>query len=191
MSETAAAREDGEPDEPHAEGEAARWPGSASTPSSATGPADYALINLTFLAGLAGVAALAQRRLRDDGEVVGLKELPMFGVAAFALADVLAKQKIMTWLREPFVEESAEHRPVGPEGTGLQFALGELLTCTRCVGAWSALGLVGLRVAAPAAGRTVAGVLTAAGINHFLQASFSVVSDLADVVASKANPALS
>ncbi|HEY8866423.1 MAG TPA: DUF1360 domain-containing protein, partial [Solirubrobacteraceae bacterium] len=88
---------------------------------------------------------------RRDG--VPLRELPVIGVAAFALADVLAKQKVTTWLREPFVEEGADHKPVRPEGSGLRYALGELVTCTRCVGAWCALGLVGLRIAAPRPGR--------------------------------------
>jgi len=92
-----------------------------------------------------GVAALAARGDRHPS--VPLRELPVIGIAAFALADVLAKQKVTTWLREPFVEENADHKPVRPEGSGLRYALGELVTCSRCVGAWCALGLVGLRLA--------------------------------------------
>ena len=42
-----------------------------------------------------------------------------------------------------------------PKGRRLRYAVGELLTCTRCTGAWSALGLVALRLHSPAAGRTV------------------------------------
>ena len=34
-----------------------------------------------------------------------------------------------------------------PKGRRLRYAVGELLTCTRCMGAWSALGLVALRAA--------------------------------------------
>ena len=43
-----------------------------------------------------------------------------------------------------------------PKGRRLRYAVGELMTCTRCMGAWSALGLVALRVHSPPAGRTVA-----------------------------------
>lgn len=166
-----------------------RWPGAASTPVGATDPADYALINLTYLAGLAGVAAIFRRRERQARDALGLRELPVLGAAAFAMADVLAKQKVTTWLREPFVEEGADHKPVRPEGSGLRYALGELLTCTRCVGAWCALGLVGLRAASPATGRAVSGVLATAGANHFLQASFSLLCEKGNKTAAEAEAA--
>ena len=151
-----------------------------------TRPADYAIINLAYLAGLAGVATLARRRHRQGGEQIPLRELPVLGAAAFAMADVLAKQKVTTWLREPFVEESSDHRPVRPEGSGLRYALGELLTCTRCVGAWAALGLVGLRTASPVTGRAVNGVLAIAGANHFVQASFGLLCETTEKTAAEA-----
>lgn len=167
---------------------ALRWPGASSTPLGVTDPSDYALINATYVAGLAGVAAIFRRRERR-GDALALRELPVLGAAAFAMADVLAKQKVTTWLREPFVEESADHRPLRPEGTGLAYALGELLTCTRCLGAWCALGLVGLRAASPASGRAVSAVLAATGANHFLQAAFSLLSEQANKTAAQATAA--
>ncbi len=191
MSQTNAPSQDEQPTgEERERGERAeRWPGAASTPEGATDPGDYALINLTYLAGLGGVAALVRRRQRQGRDALSLGELPVLGLAAFAMADVLAKQKVTTWLREPFVQESAEHRPVRPEGSGLRYALGELLTCTRCVGAWCALGLVGLRAASPATGRAVGGVLATAGANHFLQASFSLLCEKASKTAAEASAA--
>ena len=160
---------------PPAQHDAKAWPGSSSTPSGPTRPQDYAVINGVYLAGLASVAALTARSGGRDA--VPLRELPVIGVAAFALADVLAKQKVATWLREPFVEEAADHKPVRPEGEGLRYALGELITCTRCVGAWCALGLVGLRVVAPGPGRGISAVLATAGANHFLQAGFGLLCE--------------
>lgn len=173
---------------PERRARALRWPGAASTPLGVTDPSDYALINATYVAGLAGVAAIFRRRERRD-DALALPELAVLGAAAFAMADVLAKQKVTTWLREPFVQESADHRPVRPEGTGLGYALGELLTCTRCVGAWCALGLVGLRAASPASGRAVSTVLAATGANHFLQAAFSLLSEQANRTAAQATAA--
>lgn len=149
-----------------------RWPGTETTPLGATDPEHYAAINAVYAAGLGAVAALARSRERSGADAIPLRELPVLGAAAFALADVLAKQKVTTWLREPFVEESGDHRPVRPEGSGLRYAVGELLTCTRCVGAWCALGLVGLRLSSPAAGRGVSAVLATTGGNHFLQVGF-------------------
>lgn len=128
------------------------WPGAASTPASATQPADYAALEAVYLLGIGAVVALARRRQRDGALVIPGAELPVMAVATFALADVLAKEKVSTWLREPFVQEGEDHKPVAPEGTGLRYAIGELITCARCVGTWSALGLVGLRTASPVAG---------------------------------------
>lgn len=164
-----------------------RWPGSASTPGGPTSPAHYALINGVYLVALTGVAVLIRARERSGDEPVSLGEMPVLGAAAFALADVAAKQKVMTWLREPFVEESAEGRPVRPEGSGLRYAVGELLTCTRCVGAWCALGLVGLRAAAPSAGRGVGVALATVGANHFLQGGFALLCEKTNKVAAEAN----
>jgi hypothetical protein len=48
------------------------------------------------------------------------------------------------------------------------------------VGAWSALGIVGLRVAAPDTGRTVANVLAASAANDFMQAGFRWLCKRAD-----------
>src|SRR5207253_4756614 len=90
--------------------------------------------------------------------------------ATFALSKVIAREKIGSWVREPFVED-----PVGekrPRGRRLRRAVGELVTCTRCVGAWSALGIVGLRVASPDSGRVVTNVLAASAANDWAQAGF-------------------
>ena len=73
-------------------------------------------------------------------------------------------EKVESWVRRPFVDE--ERRK--PKGRRLRYAVGELLTCTRCMGAWSALGLVALRLHSPAAGRTVATVLAASAGNDLL-----------------------
>lgn len=115
-----------------------RWPGAASTPPSATGPGDYAALEAMFLGGLGGVIALARRRDQQGARPIARRDLPVLALATFAMADVLAKEKVSTWLREPIVREEADHKPATVEGTGLRHAIGELLTCTRCVGTWSA-----------------------------------------------------
>jgi len=154
-----------------------RWPGAASTPPSATGPGDYAALEAVFVGGLAGVIVLARRQEQDGGEAIARRDLPVLAMATFAMADVLAKEKVSTWLREPFVREEADHKPAAAEGTGIRHAIGELLTCTRCVGTWSALGLVGLWTASPTAGRTTANVLALAGVNDLLQSGFRLLAE--------------
>ena len=74
-------------------------------------------------------------------------------------------------MRRPFVDEARGK----PKGRRLRYAVGELLMCTRCAGAWSALGLVALRLHAPTAGRTVTAVLAASAGNDLMQAGFKAI----------------
>jgi hypothetical protein len=142
----------------------------------ATEPVDYALINLVYGALFAGVIVATRERARQDP--IELRELVPMSAATFALAKVIAKEKVGTWVREPFVEHvDGEAKP---EGRRLQRAIGELVTCTRCLGAWSALGVVGLRLAYPEAGRNVANVLAVSGANDWLQAGFKALCSRAD-----------
>ncbi len=137
---------------------------------------DYAAINLVYGALFAGVIYATRERARE--EPIKLHELVPMSAATFALAKVIAKEKVGTWVREPFVEH--EDGEAKPEGRRLQRAIGELVTCTRCVGAWSALGVVGLRLAKPDAGRNVANVLAVSAANDWLQAGFKALCERAD-----------
>jgi hypothetical protein len=129
---------------------------------------DYAALNLAWVAAVAGLLSA------NDGEAPGPGELPVLGLATFTVAKALSKEKIGTWVREPLVEPT----PDGgrrPKGRGFRHTLGELVTCTRCLGTWSSLAIVGLRVARPREGRAVATILAAAGVNDFLQAGFTAL----------------
>ncbi len=147
--------------------------------ASPTEPSDYVALNLTYLTLFAAVVAATSRRADDRAAIRG-RELPPLGLATFALAKTVAREKIGTWVRDPFVAESSEHKPEGPRGYGLRHAVGELLTCTRCVGAWAALLVVGLRAVSPRAGRLVTAVLATSGINDFLQAGFRYTTERAN-----------
>jgi hypothetical protein len=64
-----------------------------------------------------------------------------------------------------------------PVDTGdLSQALGELVTCSRCIGTWVAAGLVTTQVLAPRFGRLLTWSLAAAGANDFLQAGFAALT---------------
>ena len=133
-----------------------------------TEPVDYAALNAVYAAALAGVVYSTRRRARTDP--ITPAEYGPIAAATFALAKVIAREKIGSWVREPFVEiENGERRP---SGTRLRRAVGELVTCTRCVGAWSALAVVGLRAADAPTGKTVTNVLAASAANDWLQAGF-------------------
>jgi uncharacterized protein DUF1360 len=130
--------------------------------------ADYAALSAGWGALLGAVLVAA----RDKGEEpVSPAEVLPLGLAAFALAKLVSKEKVDAWVREPFVEEHPDGRR--PKGTGMRYAVGEMLTCTRCVGVWSALGLTALRVTRPREARVVNVVLGASAVNDVLQSSFT------------------
>lgn len=156
--------------------EAGPWPGAATTPDSPTAPGDYLILEAVYLAALTGVVVLTSRRERSGQAPIPRAEFPVLAVASFALAHTLAKEKVSTWLREPFVREGGDHKPVEAEGIGLRRVVGELLTCTRCLGPWSALALVGVRIASPSGGRTVATVLALSGANNVAQSAFCLLN---------------
>ena len=126
---------------------------------------DYAVLSSVYGA-LLGAAALSAR----DREPVSHAEVPILAAATFALSKLIVHEKVESWIREPFVDEQPGRRR--PKGRRLRYAIGELLTCTRCTGAWSALALVALRLHAPATGRTVATVLASSAGNDMLHAGF-------------------
>ena len=133
-----------------------------------TEPVDYAALNGVW----AALTAALLLTTRDDAPPAS--ELPVLGLATFAMTKAVAKEKVGAWARAPLVDEGAEGRR--PKGRRLRYAVGELVTCTRCLGTWSSLGLVGLRVARPREGRIVATILAAAAINDWLQAGFSTTT---------------
>src|SRR3954471_8543114 len=137
----------------------------AGKPASAR---DYAALSAGW-ASLLGAVLVASRDCGDDH--LRAQEAVPIGVATFALSKLIAKEKVDAWVREPFVEQTDDGRR--PKGEGLRFVMGELLTCTRCTGMWSALGLVGLRVLRPRESRVVNAVLTASAVNDIAQAGFS------------------
>ena len=142
----------------------------SQTPTEAV---DYAVLSLTYGALLAGLAHSARGH-----DPIPRAELIPLGAATFALSKLVVQEKVETWVRQPFVEE----RPDGkrPRGRRLRYAVGELMNCTRCMGAWSALGIVGLRVGAPHAGRVATGVLATAAANDLLQVGFRLVCEAAN-----------
>lgn len=138
-----------------------------------TTASDYAKLNAVYGVGLAAILIGTRHRGLDDP--IRSPELVPIGAATFALAKVIAREKMGTWVREPFVEQAADGGGHSPRGRGVRHAVGELVTCTRCVGAWSAMAVVGLRVASPRAGRTVTAVLASSAVSDWMQVGFRLL----------------
>ena len=137
--------------------------------STPTRRSDYATLSITYLGLLAATAESSRRRggLKD----LQARELLPLSAATFALSKLVVHEKVETWMRGPFVEEHPDGRR--PKGTRMRYAIGELLTCTRCTGGWAALGLVALRAHAPAQARLVTAVLATSAGNDFMHSGFS------------------
>lgn len=133
---------------------------------------DYALISGTYGSLLTALAVASRNRGSEPLRDVDI--IPI-GVATFALSKLLTKEKIETWVREPFVEETTDGERK-PKGTRMRYAVGELLTCSRCMGAWSGLGITALRVMRPREARIVTTVLAASAVNDFMQTGFSLAA---------------
>jgi hypothetical protein len=153
----------------------------AATP---TEPHDYAALSLAY-AALAGTVALVASRRREDPAPAEPAELVLYGAATAGLARLLAKEKVTEWVRAPFVETPADGER-HPRGTGVRYVVGELLTCTRCLGSWSALSLVGMRAAAPRQARVAATLLALSYANNLLQARLTEQQEQANAVQAAA-----
>lgn len=151
-----------------------------SVSETPTETSDYALISATFAGLLAALAATSRKR-----DPIQPAELVPLAAATFSLSRLVVHDKVESWLREPFVEEDCDGKR--PKGRRLRYAVGELLSCTRCMGAWSSLALVGLRLHSPAAARTVTAVLAASAGNDALQAGFSLLTARANTQAATAD----
>ncbi len=131
----------------------------------------YAAIVGGFFAGLGAVATLARRS--PPGTALDLIAL---SAATFKASRTLSRERIASFVRQPFVEGEAERgEEEQPAGEGLQRALGELVTCTRCLGTWSAAGLAATQVLTPRFGRLLVWSLGASAANDFLQAAFTAL----------------
>jgi len=137
----------------------------------------YAAIMGVFAGGL-GVAGLLSRALRRDPQCQTALDLAVLSAATFKASRTLARDEVTSFLRTPFVEGEAhtgeDEEPV--QTGGFQQAIGELVTCPRCVGTWAAAGLAVTQVLAPRFGRMLTWSLASAGANDFLHAGFAALT---------------
>ena len=145
----------------------------------------YAAIVSAFAGGLGVAGALARALHRDPREHDAL-DLVVLGAATFKAARTIARDEVTSFLRDPFVEGLAHEGGEDPLETGdFRQAIGELVTCSRCIGTWVAAGLATTQVLAPRFGRLLTWSLAAAGANDFLQAGFVALTAKGDEVGSR------
>ena len=140
----------------------------------------YAAITAVFAGGLAAAGALA-RALDRDPQCHTALDFAVLSAASFKAARTLSHDEVTSFLRQPFVRGRA-HSGDGEEPVegGMEQAIGELVTCSRCAGTWVAAGLAATQVIAPRFGRLLTWSLGAAAANDFLQAGFTALAGKAN-----------
>src|SRR4029078_8010914 len=136
----------------------------------------YATIMATFAGGIAAAGAVA-RLLRRDPQCHTALDFLVLNTASFKAARTLSHDQVTSFIREPFVRGQA-HTGEGEEPVegGMEQAIGELVTASRCAGTWVAAGLAATKIISPRFGRLLTWSLGAAAVNDFLQAGFSALT---------------
>jgi Protein of unknown function (DUF1360) len=135
----------------------------------------YAAIMGTF-AGLLAAAGALGRVLDRDPQCQTALDFTILAAASFKAARTLSHDEVTSFIRQPFVRGHAHSGGEEPVRGGMEQAIGELVTCTRCIGTWAAAGLASTQILAPRFGRVLTWSLGAAAVNDFLQAGFSALA---------------
>jgi hypothetical protein len=134
----------------------------------------------TYVTGLAGAGLLARALGREPRDLRPI-DLAVLAAATFKAARTISRDEVASFIREPFVEGEAHAGAEDPVETGdLRQAIGELVTCSRCVGTWIAALIAALDTLMPRAGRLLAWCLAIGGLNDWLQAGFAALTGAAD-----------
>jgi hypothetical protein len=122
---------------------------------------------------LAGVGRAAGVRLPER---ISVQDTVLLCLATHKGSRLLAKDAVTSPLRAPFAryEEPAGEAELNESvrGSGVQHAVGELLTCPFCLAVWVSSGLTAGLVFAPRVTRMVLTALTAIGVSDALQLAY-------------------
>ena len=145
----------------------------------------YAALVGLFGVGMGALSGIASLRGRRPEQLTPL-DLAVLSAATFKAARTVAHDEVLSFLREPFVQGEAHEGGEEPVKGGTRQAIGELLTCSRCIGMWAAAGVVGVHTVAPRSGRLLTWSLAASAANDFLQAGFSALAAKANELEQQA-----
>lgn len=142
-----------------------RKPEVLPLPQYATLVGIFALSVTAFLAGV-------KTSRHPLPERIAFGDLLLLGVATHKISRLIAKDRVTSPFRAPFArfEKSAGGGEVDeqPRGTGMQRAIGDLVTCPYCVSPWVAAALSCGFVVNPWMTRFLSGIFSCVAISHFM-----------------------
>jgi uncharacterized protein DUF1360 len=137
--------------------------------------AEYAALLAFYMASVAVLtgAALQQKQLPKR---LSLLDLALLGIATHKLSRIIAKDRITSIVRAPFVNyirsAGAGEVEEEPRGRGIQRGIGNLISCPYCVAPWCATALAFGFMFAPRVTRFFAGILASVATSDFLHRAY-------------------
>lgn len=143
----------------------------------------YVVLGSGYVTAVVTSAVLLRRSGRGLPPRIPFRDIALIGVATFKLSRLLTRERITAPLRAPFAKRRQKGKGAElidtPRGSGLQRAVGELMTCPFCISQWVGSSLTMGYVLAPDATRIVTGSLTAVTVADFLQYAHSAAQNKA------------
>ncbi|MCY1073621.1 DUF1360 domain-containing protein [Archangium lansingense] len=137
-----------------------------------------------LLMGFYGTALAGFLRWRDGRALparLTLRDTLLLGVATHKLSRILARDFVTSPLRAPFVryegKSPAAEVSESSRGHGLRRAIGDLVSCTFCLGPWVAGALVCAHAVRPRETRLVASIFALTTVSDFLHRSYEWVGE--------------
>jgi Protein of unknown function (DUF1360) len=112
---------------------------------------------------------------------LGAGDFVLSGIATHKASRLIARDKVMAWIRRPFTEEQeddiAAEVSESARGHGLRRAIGELISCPYCLAQWIATAIMAGYVVAPRLTRFAVSVLSIVAISDFLQPAYRLIQE--------------
>jgi Protein of unknown function (DUF1360) len=135
----------------------------------------YAAIASVY-ATLAATSALLARRGGRLGRRLSTRDALLLAVGGHKLSRLITRDKVTSFARAPFTrfkkESSGSEVEEEPRGSGLQRAVGELITCPYCTDLWAVSALTAAWLFAPRLTRLAATLLTAITVADVVQVGY-------------------
>lgn len=133
---------------------------------------DYAGLVGIYAAGFAAFLLATKSTRQTLTNKTSLSDFLLLSIGTYKLSRIISKDRVTSPLRAPFVSYEGSggtsELKEKPRGTGMQRAVGDLLTCPWCMGPWAAAALTYGFVLAPGAARVAGCILSAAAISDAL-----------------------
>ena len=134
---------------------------------------------MSVFAAALGAALLIGSRKKVLPEAIRPADVVLLGIGTHKLSRTLTKDLVTSPLRAPFTRLEGETPTEGPNevseksrGQGMQKAIGELVSCPWCMGAWISAGMTYGLTFAPRATRLIGTLFAVNAISDWLNAGY-------------------